>query len=230
MCGEKYVPYHAEFLLKGSPPRVRGKAQRLLNHSDDLRITPACAGKSKFCRLDSWPERDHPRVCGEKKCKCGWYVPYHGSPPRVRGKEDSRRAALRPSRITPACAGKRTIFGMMAGYFRDHPRVCGEKEYYAIKDTKVAGSPPRVRGKAGRLQTLRRWRGITPACAGKSATCPAFRTLRGDHPRVCGEKACGRASPRGVKGSPPRVRGKVATWVKARMREGITPACAGKSP
>ena len=33
----------------------------------------------------------------------------------------------------------------------------------------------------------------------------------------------------GIVGSPPHGRGKVATWVKARMREGITPAWAGKS-
>ena len=85
--GEKpAVAAHVRAQL-GSPPRGRGKAQRLLSHSDPLGITPAWAGKSE--KRHAYPSglRDHPRVGGEKccsPCPCGG-----------------------PQRITPAWAGKR---------------------------------------------------------------------------------------------------------------------------
>ena len=45
-CGEKTFCDDAPFLILGSPPHMRGKAKKLLNHSDPARITPAHAGKS----------------------------------------------------------------------------------------------------------------------------------------------------------------------------------------
>ena len=75
-------------------------------------------------------------------------------------------------------------------------------------------------------QPLRFW--ITPACAGKRRSDWIIRSIYWDHPRVCGEKACGRASPRGAKGSPPRMRGKGADHLRSEVCLGITPAYAGK--
>ena len=50
-----------------------------------------------------------------------------------------------------------------------------------------------------------------------------------DHPRVCGEKPS-TATMTGIhRGSPPRVRGKGGSGAGVGRREGITPACAGKS-
>ena len=72
-------------------------------------------------------------------------------------------------RITPACAGKRSVLIAFQPPVQDHPRVCGEKD--ALSDVMQAhrGSPPRVRGKVndltGDADALR----ITPACAGKRA-------------------------------------------------------------
>ena len=107
--------------------------------------------------------------------------------------------------------------------------MCGEKP----KSTKLSptglGSPPRVRGKdAQHLKKLFK-RGITPACAGKSCRIYSFISVSWDHPRVCGEKLpiCGNCA--AVKGSPPRVRGKVLNENEATSYPGITPACAGKS-
>ena len=53
--------------------------------------------------------------------------------------------------------------------------------------------------------------------------------VRGDHPRVCGEKLISWAELTGTAGSPPRVRGKVRAGDGDRINPGITPACAGKS-
>ena len=111
---------------------------------------------------------------------------------------------------------------------RDHPRVCGEKEI--LHHTRIArsGSPPRVRGKDIAIRKVANYDRITPACAGKSP-CGCTAAIRsGDHPRVCGEKADQVVRGGGVKGSPPRVRGKECGLRLHAFQTGITPACAGK--
>ena len=132
-----------------------------------------------------------------------------GSPPRMRGKGVVDVLVSEPLGITPACAGKSPAI-----------MVCS-LEYW--------GSPPRMRGKVQPVQLVHDALGITPACAGKRAAASTKSSIAGDHPRVCGEKACGRASPRGAKGSPPRVRGKVSCPCGQAAVVGITPAYAGKS-
>ena len=71
--------------------------------------------------------------------------------------------------------------------------------------------------------------GITPACAGKSGLQGSSRLLRGDHPRMCGEKGLSTFWSRNHSGSPPRMRGKVRAQCVQRDCVGITPAYAGKS-
>ena len=148
-------------------------------------------------------------MCGEKK-KCytkGGILP--GSPPRVRGKVGAVVCGVVYSGITPAYAGKSTL-------------------YSGIRRV-VLGSPPRMRGKvlchrvrAGRI-------GITPAYAGKSARgIFRFGPVR-DHPRVCGEKIFCHSVVLRLLGSPPRMRGKVTLEVTYATKPGITPAYAGKS-
>ena len=69
MCGEKPIETGLVVLMKGSPPRVRGKEQEAQAKDRQRGITPACAGKSpgKAFRSPDW--WDHPRVCGEKTKK-----------------------------------------------------------------------------------------------------------------------------------------------------------------
>ena len=86
VCGEKRFSAVFQRAMSGSPPRMRGKEDRVLRGVLRVGITPAYAGKSfmwtKFCR----ETRDHPRVCGEKG-KNHPRKPYcEGLPPRVRGK------------------------------------------------------------------------------------------------------------------------------------------------
>ena len=66
--------------------------------------------------------------------------------------------------------------------------MCGEKDVCRFAVIVAAGSPPRVRGKAEVKRIGAHSRGITPACAGKSAIQDAHRYTALDHPRVCGEK------------------------------------------
>ena len=49
------------------------------------------------------------------------------SPPRMRGKAKNRCRSCPLTRITPACAGKRTCTATRRCGNGNHPRVCGEK-------------------------------------------------------------------------------------------------------
>ena len=106
VCGEKVVfPLFRSFRL-GLPPRMRGKAERAAAAANRRRITPAHAGKSTLVNSTTKPQRDHPRLCGEKaayfRAEC---VP-RGSPPRVRGKVLCLQSGNVIVGITPAYAGK----------------------------------------------------------------------------------------------------------------------------
>ena len=66
MCGEKYKIKKRYPLEMGSPPHVRGKALKDRRDMLNVRITPACAGKSRILSAKRFMKRDHPRMCGEK--------------------------------------------------------------------------------------------------------------------------------------------------------------------
>ena len=70
---------------------------------------------------------------------------------------------------------------------------------------------------------------ITPAYAGKSQILRTNRSVRRDHPRLCGEKADRHIVLREPRGSPPPMRGKAGIRRNGSNAAGITPAYAGKS-
>ena len=107
--------------------------------------------------------------------------------------------------------------------------MCGEKSRPFVGPCQRSGSPPRVRGKERDVGHLLDAGGITPACAGKSFLPLRSQQPARDHPRVCGEKWPLFARIASAIGSPPRVRGKELETLKAAEKQGITPACAGKS-
>ena len=147
----------------------------------------------------------------------------------MRGKGSRQLHSSAAVRITPARAGKSSLRWAAIQTHGDHPRVCGEKPSQKGCGSCPAGSPPRMRGKAFRVQQLCKIPGITPAYAGKRPPAARWNSLAEDHPRVCGEK-CGYRLPfRSIVGSPPRVRGKDDGVIFKRHFERITPACAGKS-
>ena len=151
-------------------------------------ITPACARKRSQGFAVRLSTRDHPRVCGEKRFRSAVRSSSTGSPPRMRGKAAMVAAFASLLRITPAYAGKRTKPAWNWLRARDHPRVCGEKKIAGKTHALASGSPPPVRGK-GRISRFGFYhKGITPACAGKSAPLDFLNRTHQDHPRVCGEK------------------------------------------
>ena len=66
LCGEKFVIVLTIRSQIGSPPPMRGKANKDSNTTTPLGITPAYAGKSQVHCHHKPDHEDHPRLCGEK--------------------------------------------------------------------------------------------------------------------------------------------------------------------
>ena len=107
-CGEKCKMEEQTLNELGSPPRMRGKAEKAYCGHFPGGITPAHAGKRSQERQDPVERRDHPRACGEKSIKHIFASCPVGSPPRMRGKAMADDVGHTMTRITPAHAGKRS--------------------------------------------------------------------------------------------------------------------------
>ena len=110
------------------------------------------------------------------------------------------------------------------------PRLYGEKSCCCPAIVSAMGSPPLARGKVGAIAVGDNVKGITPACAGKSAACWVDKLAVWDHPRLRGEKLIGFLAIKNLDGSPPLTRGKACCFPTQPVTTGITPAYAGKSP
>ena len=111
----------------GSPPHARGRRWRYPIGASRMRITPACAGKTRP--------------------PCGIGVDVLGSPPHARGRRARDRVWASRLGITPACAGKtpRTLRRRRAS--KDHPRMRGEDTGRSEDLGPSIGSPPHARGR-----------------------------------------------------------------------------------
>ena len=167
---------------------MRGKEEVASSTESETGITPAYAGKSFFLLYSLSSLWDHPRVCGEKCLPAYMILSGIGSPPRMRGKGTRDFGLFVLNGITPAYAGKSSPDCSFSNSAWDHPRVCGEKPFQLNENAHRQGSPPRMRGKAGRMGASLASRRITPAYAGKSESLCDFGLVPVDHPRVCGEK------------------------------------------
>ena len=146
---------------------MRGKGIEACFHVQQLRITPAYAGKRTMTDISDAPTRDHPRICGEKLMNISTPTALQGSPPRMRGKAGIAAGTCRAVRITPAYAGKSLHGKGRGGAAGDHPRICGEKKIERMVLMMAMGSPPHMRGKGYTRRAYRECPRITPAYAGK---------------------------------------------------------------
>ena len=197
-------------IMRGSPPHARGRPDADGEDKVRIRITPACAGKTRRAGMDTRPIADHPRMRGEDDDRALRRRRHVGSPPHARGRHVLYVIFDDNYRITPACAGKTRFGDVPHGERQDHPRMRGEDPYFVGWVLLQSGSPPHARGRLG-SEALADFKGrITPACAGKTAVS-----------YVAG------ASP---EGSPPHARGRRFRNYEIMFDFGITPACAGKTP
>ena len=127
----------------------------------------------------------------------------------MRGKVGNALPQIISARITPAYAGKSQRESRKHQRETDHPRLCGEKLSWFGSIDGDKGSPPPMRGKDQPQRFSGRYKGITPAYAGKRP--PAEIIILGSS------------------GSPPPMRGKGKLENSIKTTTRITPAYAGKS-
>ena len=130
----------------GSPPHTRGEESMSDKEIDNLRITPAHAGRRLRDCSDWVAVQDHPRTRGEKLEISILPVTGLGSPPHTRGEDDRPREKVSANRITPAHAGRSVWRGRLCSCSRDHPRTRGEKTETRNPLRFNRGSPPHTRG------------------------------------------------------------------------------------
>ena len=90
-CGENAFYEKRNCIAGGSPPRMRGKLLIIAPKLCLGGITPADAGKTLHASAHSRLSGDHPRGCGENVIVLHVRRSPQGSPPRMRGKQDSQK-------------------------------------------------------------------------------------------------------------------------------------------
>ena len=172
MRGEDLILSKTLTRLSGSPPHARGRPCVVCHSDIKIRITPACAGKTRSSAQYSESRQDHPRMRGEDAGATFTKVTLKGSPPHARGRPDEEKFGYTTVRITPACAGKTTARPRLPHLSADHPRMRGEDVQTQKHAEKCLGSPPHARGRPATAAAEWFEERITPACAGKTVRFP----------------------------------------------------------
>ncbi len=107
VCGEEQLLRLFAQRLRGTPPRVWGRASQLKASFTSVRDTPTCVGKSAIYVAKDMLDKGHPHVCGEEIITDEKAVPIEGTPPRVWGRVSLKITWLPTGRDTPTCVGKR---------------------------------------------------------------------------------------------------------------------------
>ena len=126
MCGDYSQFLARQRLRKGSPLHVRGLLLRREKRVIPDRITPACAGTTRFIFDTSCSLGDHPCMCGDYSSLLLKLIDTGGSPLHVRGLLMLILVLKSVTGITPACAGTTWIKSIKKRKKRDHPCMCGD--------------------------------------------------------------------------------------------------------
>ena len=111
----------------------------------------------------------------------------------------------------------------------EHPRVCGENNWFPTKIISTKGTSPRMRGKQDFLLLSAGEDRNIPAYAGKTWFCLPNVPNLPEHPRVCGENVFTRSTAFLTPGTSPRMRGKLRPHPTALGNARNIPAYAGKT-
>ena len=206
---------------------MRGPRRQNLGLTNARGITPAYAGTTPCCGHDASQRGDHPRLCGDHLDKFTDWTCLTGSPPLMRGPQCSLAQLYAYLRITPAYAGTTAMPGVIAIYFWDHPRLCGDHIVQLMHTREAEGSPPLMRGPRIHIPSTFPVVRITPAYAGTTRTRSRSVCMLWDHPRLCGDHLTEQYVYSFDDGSPPLMRGPQAIWPLDQGYGRITPAYAG---
>ena len=214
-------------VMKGPPPRARGRPAIGRGPTVGHGTTPACAGTTAAIAAASARRRDHPCVRGDDMFARYRFRSVWGPPPRARGRRCRPHEPGANTGTTPACAETTSTPLTGSASSRDHPRVRGDDSANDVIDLSAEGPPPRARGRQDVAVQLERLHGTTPACAGTTWLMTSPQPARGDHPRVRGDDPATRSRGRASAGPPPRARGRPPASRPRAHTAGTTPACAG---
>ena len=109
-CGKDMLFMAIRAAISGSPPLVRERHALYGNTGSYIGITPARAGKTSTCSERKENKMDHPRSCGKDLILGVRSVCSGGSPPLVRERRQNRYRRMPAHGITPARAGKTSIY------------------------------------------------------------------------------------------------------------------------
>ena len=147
----------------------------------------------------------------------------------MRGKQISHSLISYGGRNIPAYAGKTMTSGTLSLILAEQPRVCGENLNKFAFDHGSLGTSPRMRGKQTYGTPHDSYQGNIPAYAGKTTGDTSDRSNNREHPRVCGENIESRGLSVCVRGTSPRMRGKLFWWENWVDFYRNIPAYAGKT-
>ena len=208
---------------------MRGARDLWLGDTISMRIIPADAGSTIFCRAISTLTKDHPRGCGEHAWLAHGFVDSLGSSPRMRGALFDAFHGREVDGIIPADAGSTRGEQVSVRLPQDHPRGCGEHRGRVHSRLLHGGSSPRMRGaplrRAAKLVCGR----IIPADAGSTPIGGRPPRRWRDHPRGCGEHTMASVRSSRFRGSSPRMRGALTASRGLALKVGIIPADAGST-
>ena len=155
-----------------------------------------------------------------------------GLSPRVRGNRSSGRGSThKDARSIPACAGGTSDGESDSVIVRCglSPRVRGNPGPSILPASRDLGLSPRVRGNQLTEQdSVTRWSGSIPACAGEPEAAKERNDRPGVYPRVCGGTIKDGTVHVGGNGLSPRVRGNPSHFNDTLDVPGSIPACAGE--
>ena len=214
----------------GSSPLTRGKRPGCARSRMARRLIPAHAGKTLFDVSTGKQRRAHPRSRGENTCQAGLPQNSRGSSPLTRGKLHARDQGPCHPGLIPAHAGKTGAHGLRTCDAEAHPRSRGENLHLVGTRLEDGGSSPLTRGKHRPLTASKPMQRLIPAHAGKTDVHVGSGWWHGAHPRSRGENSRSSLTSSPGRGSSPLTRGKPSTPDAPRVRVGLIPAHAGKTP
>ena len=214
----------------GSSPLTRGKRHVSPEWIGRIGLIPAHAGKTQSRRRGCGLTGAHPRSRGENMARESGSGVDWGSSPLTRGKRGEDRRDGHTGGLIPAHAGKTPPDPLACHRRRAHPRSRGENILCPKLATCLHGSSPLTRGKPLTSEFSRPRARLIPAHAGKTAIRLRPRSSRTAHPRSRGENWSSLAMRAGEMGSSPLTRGKLVGLLGRRLRAGLIPAHAGKTP
>ena len=195
--------------ISGSSPLTRGKHGATIGRSDEPRLIPAHAGKTRPLR-------------GLKPLKMG-------SSPLTRGKHMLPSWKGPEDRLIPAHAGKTSVASTLPGSKRAHPRSRGENRTPSRMRVYTSGSSPLTRGKLAAVNPTFATVRLIPAHAGKTGDAVTRQISRRAHPRSRGENEKERTVIKNREGSSPLTRGKPSRGLPHAPLVRLIPAHAGKT-